>query len=181
MIQFLIIIINRLYISVTYTNTFLFFSLVTCLGIFFLIFKTPVEGNSISADMYYWRTTISLTNYHLYLYLYSAFSIMGPASKWFGLLGDSIKLCVKMSLHQYFVAFTNTVARENAELHVLCMLPGILVLGFSYNLVPRGGDPFGRRRERTRQTTLSRTPCEAYTTHHSLGFRNFTARLWYIV
>lgn len=30
-----------------------------------------------------------------------------------------------MSLHQYFVAFTNTVARENAELHVLRMLPGI--------------------------------------------------------
>jgi len=30
-----------------------------------------------------------------------------------------------MSLHQYFVAFTNTVASENAELHVLRMLPGI--------------------------------------------------------
>lgn len=30
-----------------------------------------------------------------------------------------------MSLHQYFVAFTNTVAGENAELHVLRMLPGI--------------------------------------------------------
>lgn len=70
---------------------------------------------------------------------------MGPVSKWFGLLGDSIKMCVKMSLHQYFVAFTNTAARENAELHVLCMFPGILVLGCSYNLVPRGGDPLGQR------------------------------------
>ena len=56
------------------------------------------------------------------------------------------KKTIEMSLHQYFVAFTNTVTRENAELHVLCMLPGILVLGCLHNLVPRGGDPFGQRR-----------------------------------
>ena len=35
------------------------------------------------------------------------------------------KKTIEMSLHQYFVAFANTVASENAELHVLRMLPGI--------------------------------------------------------
>lgn len=36
------------------------------------------------------------------------------------------------------------MARQNAQVHVLRMLPGILVLGCLHNLVPRGDDPFGK-------------------------------------